>query len=414
MPKFAYKAVTADGADVDGELEAADRASALRELTVSGTCVTELAERNGRAGPGWFGRGGTGRVGRTLHIRPKQLGIVTRQLAVAIEAGLPLMDALDVVGRQSDHAATREVLGELARRVQQGANLSDAMAEHPHVFSSLYTRLVRVAEAGGLLDSVLAQLADMLEHQSELRERVKTASIYPLILLTLGVVSVVIIVTFIVPRIVESIGQETFMLPWPTRVLMWASVVIGSYWWLLLGGMAAVAIGWRQWVLTGSGRGWWDRVKLRIPIMGRLIRELEASRFARSLGTLTQGGVTITHALAVVRDTIQNTVMRDAVRDLVESVQKGESMAAPLARSGLFPPLLVQMVHVGENTGRLDEMLLRAADVHESAAKTTLERVVSVLPVAMVLLLAGVIGFIVAGLVLAIVEFQATGLGTAG
>lgn len=407
MPSFAYKAIDAIGRDVAGELEAPDRPAALRELVERGVNVLEIQERAARAA--LFGARSERAGGPRL--RPRQLAALTRQLATSMEAGLPLMTALDVMSRELDHAPSKELLQILAVRVQEGSSLSDALAEHPRVFEPMYVRLVKVGETGGMLDSVLSQLADLLERRIELRERVKTASIYPSVVLLLGLASVIIIVAFIVPRIVESIGADTFLLPWPTRVLMAASDFFGAYWWLLAVLVIGGAVVWRQYVLRGPGRPWWDATKLRVPILGRLIRQLEASRFARSLGMLAHGGVTLMEAMPVVRDTLASSVMREAVQQVAAAIQSGESIASPLQRSGLFPPLLVQMVRVGEHTGRLDEMLLRAATVHESQARVTLDRFVSVLPVLMILVLACIIGFIVAGLVLAIVEFQTTGVG---
>jgi type II secretory pathway component PulF len=407
MPTFTYKSLDLNGQDVTGQLEAPSRADLVRELAARGLSVTDIAESTAAALP-WLARSGGE---QRIRVRPKPLAALTRQLATSLEAGLPLTSALDVIGQELDHAASRELLKELRRRVQEGASFSDALAEYPQVFSPMYVRLVRVGETGGMLDEVLTQLADMLERQTELRERVKTASIYPAIVLLLGLASVVVIVSFIVPRIIESIGAEPDMLPWPTRVLMGLSGFFGSYWWLLTLLVVAGVVGWRQLVLRGAGRPKWDAAKLRIPLLGRLIRQLEAGRFARSMGMLTHRGVAITEALAVARDTIQNTLMREAVEDLGEAIQAGESIARPLQRCGLFPPLLVQMIRVGESTGRLGEMLLRAAHVHEGEARVTLDRFVSVLPVVMILLLACVVGFIVAGLVLAIVEFQTTGMG---
>jgi type II secretory pathway component PulF len=303
------------------------------------------------------------------------------------------------------------LLRQLRSRVQEGTSLSEAMAEHPRVFSIMYVRLVRVGETGGILDAVLAQLSEMLDRQIELRERVKTASVYPAVVFLLGLVSVTIIVTVIVPRIVESVGADGAQLPWPTRVLMDASHFVVGWWWLLGPAIVGAVLGFRQYVLRGPGRSWWDSFKLRMPIVGRLIRQLEAARLARSLGALLRGGVTVTEALRVTRDTVQNSRFREAVDGLMESIHAGESIARPLQRAELFPPLLVQMVRVGESTGRLDEMLLRSAVVHEGEARVTLDRFVTVLPVAMILVLACVIGFIVAALVLAIMEFQTTGFG---
>ncbi len=407
MPSYLYKAVTAGGAETAGQVEAADRASALRELVGHGISVLEISERSGgdAASAGSFVLALGPRVGT------RQLAVLTRQLATSLEAGLPLMNALDVVGRELDHATLRHILQDLAARVQQGNSLSDALAQHPGVFEPMYVKLVRVGEAGGMLDDVLSQLADMLERRAELRDRIKTASIYPAIVLLLGLASVAIIVMFIVPRIIASIEAERFMLPWPTRVLMAGSDLLSAYWWFLLALILGGAIAWRQFVLRGPGRPAWDRFKLRVPILGRLIRQLDSARFSRGLGVLARGGVSITEALAVVRETIANHTIRQAVAQLAESIQSGEPIAAPLQRTGLFPPLLVQMVRVGENTGRLDEMLLRSAGIHETQARVTLDRLVNILPVLLILVLACIIGFIVAGLVLAIVEFQTTGVG---
>lgn len=410
MPSFAYKAVSTAGQDLAGELEAPDRPAALRELIGRGVHVLEIDEKTQKRG--LLGAGSA--AGGGLRLRPRQLAALTRQLATSLEAGLPLLTALDVMCRELDHAPSRELLRRLATRVQTGASLSEALADYPRVFEPMYVRLVRVGETGGMLDSVLGQMADLLERRIELRERVKTASIYPSIVLLLGIASVIIIVAVIVPRIIESIGSDTFLLPWPTRAMMAASGFVREWGWLLLALAVGLGFGWRQAVLHGPWRAWWDATKLRLPMLGRLIRQLEASRFARSLGMLVHGGVTLTEALPVVRDTLQNQVLCQAVGRVTESIHSGEPIAAPLQRSGLFPPLLVQMVRVGEHTGRLDEMLLRAAQVHEAQARVTLDRFVSVLPVLMILALACVIGFIVAGLVLAIVEFQTVGVGAMG
>jgi len=410
MPTFAYKALTTTGEEIAADVEAADQAAAVRELLARGACVTDI-----RPAEGAFGGllPGVTTAGRS-RLRPKQLANLTRQLAITLDAGLPLMTALEVMGQELDQTAARELLRRLRLRVQQGGSLSEALAEHPDVFPPLYVRLVRVGETGGVLDAVLRQLADTLEQQAALRERVRSAAIYPAILLAVGVASVVIIVTVIVPRIIAALGTEPYLLPWPTRMLLAASGFIGKWWWLLgLGGVAAVVL-WRQAVQRGPARRGWDALRLRLPLLGRLTQRMEAARFARNLGILTHAGVTITEALAVVQETVQNLLMRSAVQRVAESIKTGESIAQPLQRSALFPSLLIQMVRVGENTGRLDELLLRAADVHDAEATITLDRLVNVLPVLLILVLAGLIGFIVAGLVLAIVEFQTTGFGALG
>ncbi|NLX07916.1 MAG: hypothetical protein GXY33_22470 [Phycisphaerae bacterium] len=405
MATFVYKAVDLSGREVSGELEAPDRTAALRELARQDACVTRIDAKSQRAAlsetPG----------SNRLRIGSKQLAILTRQLATSLEAGLTLMHALDVMQQELHHRPSRELLGRLAGDVQHGRSLSDAMNEHPRIFSPLYIRMVRVGETGGMLDTMLGQLAEMLERQNDLRDRVRTASIYPSILLLVGLASVVIIVAVIVPRIIESLGTDTMLLPLPTRIMMGAGDFVRDWWYLLLAAVATGVFAFRHWVLQGPGRPRWDRFKLRVPIWGRLIAQTESSRFARSMGILVRGGVTITEALAAAKETVQNAAMRQAMESVAASIQSGESIARPLQRSGLFRPLLIQMVRIGENTGRLHEMLLKAADIHEAEARVTLDRVVTILPVLMILALAGIIGFIVAGLVLAIVEFQTVGVG---
>ncbi len=412
MPKFAYKSLNKNGQVVTGELEAENRMTALRELVAGGADVTDIREKTNQV----FNlfSFGVGEKSGKIRVGTKNVAIFTRQLAISLEAGLNLLTSLEVIGSELDHGPSRELLKDLAHGVRQGTSFSDALARYPRVFNPMYIQLVRVGESGGVLDSVLSQLAEMLERQVELRERVKTASIYPGILLLVGIVSVVIIVTVIVPRIIASLGTELFLLPWPTRVLMGVSDFLGRFWWLLVGLVLVGGFLWRQMVLQGPGRYWWDRTKLKIPILGRLITQMETSRFSRSLGILAHTGVTIVQALAVSCQVVQNVVIREALYSLAKSIQAGESIAGPLQRSGLFPPLLVQMVRVGENTGKLDEMLLRSANIHEAEAKVTLDRLVNVLPVLMILVLAVLIGFIVAGLVLAIVEFQTTGVAGMG
>lgn len=426
MPSFAYKALTTDGRDTSGQCDAADRVAALRDLSSRGLAVTQIAEATGRrliAAPvssSADSRGSAGRFAASavdaspsgslrIRLKPRQLAFLTRQLATSLSAGLPLLTALDVMGQELDHAGSKSLLSDLRRTVQQGSSLSEALANHPRVFSPMYVRLVRVGEAGGVLDTVLTQLAEMLERQQAMRERIRSASIYPSIVLILCIISVVVISTQIVPRIIESLGAETYMLPWPTQVVMAVSNFIRAHGLILVLILVVGVVAWRKLVLQGPWRGAWDGFKLKVPVLHRLIRQIEAARFSRSLGTLTQAGVAVAEALIVVRDTVQNQSMRTAMHGVVEAIRAGESIAGPLQRCGLFPPLLVQMVRVGENTGRLDEMLLRSAQIHESEAQVTLDRFVAVLPVAMILVVAGIVGFIVAALILAIMEFQTLG-----
>ena len=267
-----------------GFFKASNRVSALQELAARGTFVTQIAEKRERV----FSFFQKSDQPEKIHVRPKHIAVLTRQLATSLEAGLPLMTALEVIGKELDHKPSRELLKKLSERVQQGDSLSDARTTQ-RFSARCILGWSRSANPAGC-STQFSQLADMLDRQIELRERIKTASIYPCVLLLVGIASVVIIVSVIVPRIVGSLGTETFLLPWPTRLLMGLSDFLRNFWWLLLVLLAGVVVGWRQMVLRGPGRLWWDKVKLRIPILGRLITQIEASRFSRSLGFLSRPG----------------------------------------------------------------------------------------------------------------------------
>jgi len=416
---FSYKAVDQGGGHVTGTLEAVDRRSAVVALTEKGHFVIELTKDVRSHSPGDSkAETASSDVGQFLkfgsrRVSSKDVLAMTTQLSTALRAGLPLLNGLELLRKQQHKIATKELLGDLVDAVSSGQSLSEAMAEHKKVFSPLYLSMIRVGETGGILEQTSVQLADMLTREEKIKTNMKNASAYPIFVLCLGLVSVTIVITVILPRIIGTLGADLTVLPLPTRILMGVSGFIqrlftSFFGWIVL---AAIGVGFHRlikWVKT-TGRLQCDTFKLRIPILGSVLRTIAVGRFARTLGALTMGGVTILEALGVVRDTLGNELLGREIDTVAEKVKRGEPLAEPLGESGYFPPLLVQIVAVGEQTGKLDELLLNAADTFDSEADSAVNKFMAIFPAILILLLALVIGFIIAATLLPIIAMELGG-----
>jgi len=414
LGQFAYKAVDKGGGHVTGTIEAADRRSAVVALTEKGHFVTEVAEK-ARTSAVEEEQKATLNLERFLKfgsrkVSTKDVLAMTTQLSTALRAGLPMLNGLELILEQQHKIGMREMLSDLVQAVRSGQSLSDAMAEHEEVFSPLYLSMIRVGETGGILDETTAQLAGILTRDEKIKTSMKNASAYPIFVLGLGLVSVVIILTLILPNIIETLGADMPALPWPTRLLMGLSAFLTVLFTKVYGWFAIVLIvaglyhliKWRK----TRGRLQWDTFKLRIPILGSVLRTIAVGRFARTLGALTKGGVTILEALGVVRDTLGNELLGREIDAVAEKVKHGESLAEPLSESGYFPPLLVQITSIGEQTGKLDELLLNAADTFDTEADSAISRFMAIFPALLILLLAVVIGFIIVATLLPILVMQ--------
>ena len=416
MGYFAYKAVGKGGAHVSGTIEASDRRSAVVALSGRGQFVIELAET---AGP----NGGTKAVldlSRYLSlglggVGSKDILAMTTQLSTALRAGLPLLNGLELIRDQQHKPAMREMLDELVKAVSSGQSLSEAMGKYPKVFSPLYLSMIRVGETGGLLEATSTQLAAILGRDEKVKTSMKNASAYPIFVLCLGLVSVTIVITWILPKILATISGGVALLPWPTRILLAVSDFVKALFTSFVGWLAIVLIVVGLYYLVrwmkSEGRIRWDTFKLKVPVLGSVLRTIAVGRFARTLGSLTKGGVTILEALSVVRDTLGNELLGREIDSVAEKVKHGESLGGPLGESGYFPPLLVQIISIGEQTGKLDELLLNAADTFDSDADAAINRFMAIFPAILILLLALVIGFIIAATLLPVV-MMSLGAGT--
>ena len=414
MGEFFYKAVDKAGGHVTGTIEAADRRSAVASLADRGQFVMELVEE-ARA-PSVDGEK---KVSLDLarfvrfpsrRVTSKDVLAMTTQLSTALQAGLPLLNGLKLIRDQQHKTGMKEMLDDLVQAVSSGQSLSEAMAKHERIFSPLYVSMIRVGETGGILEQTSAQLARILERDEKIKTSMKNASAYPIFVLSLGLVSMVIIITWILPSILATIVGGVAALPLPTKILLTLSDFTTALFTTVFGWVviASIAVGLYyliRWTKS-EGRIRWDSFKLKAPVLGSVLRTIAVGRFARTLGALTKGGVTILEALSVVRDTLGNEVLGREIDVVAEKVKRGESLAVPLGESGYFPPLLVQIVSIGEQTGRLDELLLNAAETFDTEADSAISRFMAIFPAVLILLLALVIGFIIAATLLPIVTMS--------
>ncbi len=401
-----------------GVVDAADRRSAVAALTGRGHFVMELIEkgREHEASPhapsAADSAGQTAVSGVLDSLRQGRIGsrdvlTMTTQLSTAVRAGLPLLNCLELMRKQQRKPALKRMFERLTKDVSGGKALSEALAEHKGVFNPLYLSMIRVGETGGILEQTSLQLAMILAREEKIKSNMKTAAAYPIFLLGLGMASAILVVTVMLPKILSTVDMSTAAMPMPTRVLLSASHFFRGLFtsvagWMTLAVLVAGFLAFRKWART-KGRVQWDAFRLKIPILGAVLRTIAVGRFARTLGALTKGGVTILESLAVVRDTLGNEVLAREVDLVAEKVKRGESLADPLEQSGYFPPLLVQIVAIGEQTGKLDELLLNAAETFDTDADAAISRFMSLFPAVLILVLAIVIGFVIAAALLPIV-----------
>jgi type II secretory pathway component PulF len=400
---FEYTGVDASGQSIKGEIEAVDRKVAIAELSSRGQFASKLAEKG--TGEEAGAEGASFGFGRS-RVTDKKVLEMTSQLATALKAGLPILSALEILKSQQKNERMYELLDELSAAVSSGQSMSEAMARHPDIFSTLYVSMVRVGETGGILDKTMQQLVKLMAREIKIRGNLIGASIYPLFILTVGLASMVVILVWVLPKIIDTIGMEPAMLPLPTRILMGLSHFLLSFGWLVAIGVGLGLYVFIRWKRSPAGRLALDGFKLKLPLFGNVLKTLSVGRFARTLGALTASGITILEALQVVRDTLGNEVLAVQIDEVATKVKTGSNLADPLEQSGMFPSLLVQIVSMGEQTGCLDELLLNAAETFDEQADTVVSRFMAVFPSILILCLALLIAFIIMATLLPILTMD--------
>jgi len=339
-------------------------------------------------------------------IKSKTLMIFTRQLATLIDAGLPLLRGLNVLGKQEKDPVLRNTIDALADAVQGGSTFSESMAQHPQIFNKLYINMVKAGELGGVLELVLNRLAEFQEKAQKIKNKVVSAMAYPVIVLFIAIVIMMFLLTFIVPKF-EAIFHDMLNgkpLPALTQWVIDASNILKTQWYWVVGAVILIVVVYKVIARTPAGRAGIDRLKLKMPLFGDILRKSSISRFSRTLGTLVTSGVPILQALNITRDTAGNATIADAVTKVHDSVKEGESIVHPLEASGVFPPMVISMVDVGEETGQLPEMLLKIAEVYDDEVDNAVEALTSLLEPIMIVLLALIVGTIVIALFMPLIE----------
>jgi type IV pilus assembly protein PilC len=382
-----------------------DRAGKVLQGSIEADSTTLVANKLRQMGyvPLAIDKKATGGVNRELHlfkpkVKLKDLAVFSRQFATMINSGLSLLRSLSILEEQTQSKALAAILREVRVDVEKGSSLSQALARHPRAFNRLYVAMVRAGETGGVLDSVLLQLADTIEKQVELKQKIKAAMTYPVAVLCLVMLIVTAMLLFVVPTFKGIYADLGGTLPLPTRLLMTVSEILKKWFLLVIAAQVGLVFALKRWIQTEKGRGIWDAFKLKLPIFGGLVHKTALTRFSRTLASLLRAGVPILESMEITSETVGNTVVSDVVKDVQEGVKQGEPIAKRLAEHSVFPPMVTQMLAVGEETGAVDTMLDKVGEFYEQEVEATVDSLTSLLEPLLIMVLGGAVGGMVVAL----------------
>jgi general secretion pathway protein F len=396
MAEYIYKATTVSGEIVEGSMEGRDEKAVVRNLQQMGYIPVRLSPARQTAG------------GSRFSVLPQRVGvknllIFTQELSTLVSAGLPIDRSLQILGTVTENARLKEVVQDILTHIEGGNSLAEALGNHPRIFSKLYINMVKAGESGGFLEVILLRLAKYLQSSKEVRDHLISVLIYPIILTAVSGLAITIMVTFVVPRFAKIFSDMGKALPLPTQMILLFSQYFRDYWWAIPVAIALIHI-WLKLYTQDEERRWrWDSFKLRWVGVGDLIKKVEVARFARTLGTLLQSGVPILPALGLTKEISQNLAISRSIAHIHDRLREGKGIAKTLEETKVFPPLAVHMIGVGEETGRLEEMLTKVAEAYDENVQTTMRRLVALLEPVIILVLGAVVGFIVLSMLLAIV-----------
>jgi len=397
MPVYTYKARTVGGESQSGEITASTEADVVGQLRRRRLVVVSVREKPKELK---FSLGG--------RIKTKDLVLFTRQFATMINAGLPLVQSLDILATQQANKRAAEKIRAVLSDVESGSTLADAMRRHRDFFSEIYVNMVAAGEAGGILDVILLRLAEYLEASEKLRRKVKGAMFYPATVMAFSGLAIAVLLIFVIPTFAGFFTSAGVALPLPTRIVMGLSNFLITWWWAVGAVLAGIVYLFRAYRKTPAGRLTTDRLMLRIPVLGQVLRKAAIARFSRTLGTLVQSGVPILDGLEITARTAGNRVVEDAVMKSRASIAGGETIAEPLKRSTVFPPMVVQMINVGEQTGGLDDMLSKIADFYDEEVDASVGALTSIIEPVMIVFLGAIVGGMVVAMYLPIFDIIKT------
>jgi len=380
---YLWKGKTVKGETLSGEYEATNKNAVGSYLRKRRITITSIKKKPKDINISFLQKKGVG---------VKDLSVFTRQFATMVNAGLPLVQCMDVLGRQLEKPFFKEVVIQVTADVEGGSTLAEALEKHPKVFSDLYVNMIAAGEAGGILDVILGRLAVFLEKADALQRKVKGAMTYPVIVLTVAGGACVFMLMFVIPVFAKMFSDFGGTLPAPTRIVMGLSDFIRGYWWAIGAGAAAVTFSFKRYRATESGRRTTDKLSMKIPILGNVILKSAVARFTRTLGTLIGSGVPILQGLEITSRTAGNKVIQEAIAATAQSISQGDTIAAPLKESGVFPAMVVQMIGIGEQTGALDEMLSKIADFYDDEVDSAVEALTAAIEPIMIVVMGGMVG----------------------
>lgn len=404
MPEYKYSAIDRSGAQTTGKIEAASDEQARQKLMARGLMVTSLVGDTGAAKPVVAAPAAPKKsFSFGSKVSAEDVTTMTRQLATLIVAGLPLLRALELIHKQERNPHFKEVLGMIAESVSQGNNLSEALAAHPKVFDRLFVNMVKAGEAGGVLDKVLDRLAKFREKSQRIQKKVKSAMVYPGVVVSVAVVIVYILMVKVVPSFQKLLSSQKLALPPLTQFVVGISTALTDYWYVtpfvLFGGY----YGMKLWLSSPKGKEIFDRVIFKLPKIGGFVQIVSVSRFARTFGTLMASGVPILQAITITRDTLDNVVIASSLERVHDRVRDGEPLSIPLEQTGVFPQMVTSMIQVGEETGQLPEMLNRVADIYDEEVDNAVTALTSIIEPVLIVFLAVVVGAIVLAMFLPLI-----------
>ncbi len=392
MPVYVWKGRTLAGDAQTGEIEAGRQDEALDILRKKRILVTSLAAKAGGFAMPKFGGG--------VSVSTKDLAIFTRQFATMISAGLPLVQCLDILAKQSSKPSFGKVITEVTREVEAGSTLSDALGKHKSVFDDLFRNMVAAGEAGGVLDEILLRLATYIEKADALKRKIQSAMVYPAVVLTVALGATSFMLIFIIPTFAKMFTDFGGELPLPTKIVLGMSGLLTSYWWVAILAIIASVLGFQRYYATENGQRVVDGLAIKAPVLGDVLLKGAVARFTRTLGTLISSGVPILSGLEITARTAGNKVIAEAIMSARASIREGETVSAPLKASGVFPPMVTQMIAVGEQTGALDEMLTKIAVFYEAEVDTAVDTLTSIIEPIMIVVMGGIVGGMVVAMYL--------------
>jgi len=409
MAIYEYKAlIKRTGKTTKGVIDADSVVQARRKLREQDLYPTDITENAGAASR--LASGGGGKQSSFFsgggRASVRDLALMTRQFATLLHAGMPLVEALGALLEQTSNRRLQTTIYEVRDKVNAGSTLGDAMAVHTRMFSSLFVNMVRAGEASGTLEQVLLRLADILEHQAKLKAQITSSLAYPAFMAVFAVGVIVFLMMVIVPRITQIFQKQDMELPALTQYMIGASNFLGNYWFVILGLMFGVLALWRFWISRPEGRLRWDRWKLRFPLYGGLHLKLVCARLTRTLGTMLQSGLTMLPALEVVSTIVDNRHVQQHLEDVKAGVRRGRDLAVPLRETGLFPPMMIHMVELGQRSGEIEEMMIKVADTYDDDVRLTIEAVIGLLEPIIIIIMGIFVGILVLSILLPILNMS--------